>query len=393
MGNGCGPNLELELSQARSNLAATTVTCPDGSQQALFGGGRNNISSSNIVDTFDGSNNLARTVNNLSVARDTLGATNLHCNNVSYALFAGGETNTATANDIDIFICNDDGLLPYTPLVPLELSVARKLLAATSLHCNDIDYALFAGGTNDTSNEVNTVDVFFCNDAGVFPYTPIVPLELSVARERLAATSLHCNDKGYALFAGGSNVTSVLDTVDVFFCNDAGVFPYTPIVPLQLSVARNRLAATSVHCNDKGYALFAGGVNDDVLKSDVNTVDVFICNDTGVFPSQTLNLSEARSDLAATSVTSPDGKKYAVFGGGGSGATPTNVVDVFHCNDDGVFFTKATTFNGPARSQLAATSVSCLDIDYGLFGGGVRAIPLTRYNNIDIFDSSTLEIL
>jgi hypothetical protein len=123
--------------------------------------------------------------------------------------------------------------------------------------------------------------------------------------------------------------------VDVFECNDDGI---SFKERLELSVARDRLAATSVQCNDKGYALFGGGSD---VTSFFNDVDVFECNDVGLFFKERLELSVARSNLAATSVTAPDGKQYALFGGGSeNNFVVTDTVDIFHCNDNGVFYTK-----------------------------------------------------
>ena len=69
MGSGCGSNLDPQLSENRSNLAATTVTCPNGNQQALFGGG-GATGQSDVVDIFDGGDSLERTIDSLSVARN-----------------------------------------------------------------------------------------------------------------------------------------------------------------------------------------------------------------------------------------------------------------------------------------------------------------------------------
>ena len=340
MGAGCGPNLDPQLSVSRNNLAATTVTCPNGNQQALFGdgfaGGIGN--SSDVVDIFDGGDSLERTIDSLSVARFDLAATSVQCNDKGYALFGGGIGATGRVNDVDVFECNDDGI---SFKKRLELSVARGALSATSVQCNDKGYALFGGGFSATGR-VNDVDVFECNDDGI---SFKERLELSVARDNLAATNVQCNDKGYALFGGGLGGASLVNDVDVFECNDAGLFFKER---LELSVARTLLAATSVQCNDKGYALFGGGIG---ATGRVNDVDVFECNDAGLFFKERLELSVARSALSATSVTAPDGKQYALFGGGfdNTGAV-TDTVDIFHCNDNGVFYTKTANFNrGPPR--------------------------------------------
>ena len=381
MGAGCGPNLDPQLSESRSNLSATTVTCPNGNQQALFGGGFA-AAASDVVDIFDGGDSLERSIDSLSVARFDLAATSVQCNDKGYALFGGGFSTSiaSSVNDVDVFECNDDGI---SFKERLELSVARDRLAATSVQCNDKGYALFGGGFDITgASYFNDVDVFECNDAGLFFKER---LELSVARDTLASTSVLCNDKGYALFGGGFDGASRVNDVDVFECNDAGLFFKER---LELSVARTLLAATSVQCNDKGYALFGGGIG---ATGRVNDVDVFECNDDGISFKERLELSVGRSDLSATSVTAPDGKQYALFGGGVDNTGVTDTVDIFHCNDNGVFYTKTANFNrGPPRLGLAATTVNCGDVDYGLFGGGSEG---PQFNDIDIFDSSSLEFI
>jgi hypothetical protein len=119
---------------------------------------------------------------------------------------------------------------------------------------------------------------------------------------------------------------------------------------------------------------------------------VFECNDDGISFKERLELSVARDRLAATSVTAPDGKQYALFGGGFENTGVTDTVDIFHCNDNGVFYTKTTNFNsGPPRFRLVATTVNCGGVDYGLFGGGSDGTGTV--NDIDIFDSSSLEFI
>ena len=96
--------------------------------------------------------------------------------------------------------------------------------------------------------------------------------------------------------------------MDVFECNDAGLFFKER---LELSVGK-AFMATSVQCNDKGYALFGGGFVGGL--SYANDVDVFECNDAGLFFKERLELVLVEA-LAATSVTAPDGKQYALLVG------------------------------------------------------------------------------
>jgi len=216
----------------------------------------------------------------------------------------------------------------------LELSVARGWLAATTITCNDGNsYALFGGGFSGSDTYYNTLDVINCK----FEEST---LELSVARENLAATTITCpNGKSYALFGGGrsfdGNNFTYYNDVDVFECCDGTI---TRTQTLQLQNARDRLAATTITCPDgKSYALFGGGYSDDGINfTYYNDVDVFECCDVtnDIQYKTTLRLSSGRSDLAATTFTDCCNKEYALFGGGyvGSGSY-SNTVNLFDCTD------------------------------------------------------------
>ena len=113
MGGGCGPEpSELDLSVARDNLAATTITCPDGKSYALFGGGGDGGSYFNDVDVFeccDVTNNIQyKTTLQLSSGRSDLAATTFtDCCNKEYALFGGGDDGNSYSNTVNLFDCTD----------------------------------------------------------------------------------------------------------------------------------------------------------------------------------------------------------------------------------------------------------------------------------------------
>jgi len=131
-----------------------------------------------------------------------------------------------------------------------------------------------------------------------------------------------------------------------------------------LSEARRDLAATSVG----NLALFAGGSGWSGY-SDV--VDVFNA-DTGSW--STATLSQARSCLAATTVGN-----LALFAGGQRGDSYGDVVDIYNA-DTGDWST--TTLSRP-RARLAATSVGNL----ALFAGGWNQYGSSDV--VDIYDAET----
>ena len=263
----------------------------------------------------------------------------------------------------------------------LDLSVARARLAATTITCPDGNsYALFGGGVG--SGVYNDVDVINCK-------FDLSTLELSKSRRSLAATTITCNDgNSYALFGGGSSGvfgTTYYNDVDVLECCDDGTITHTQTI--QLSSARNKLAATTITYPDgKSYALFGGGNGSGY----VNDVDVLECCDGTITRTQTLQLQNARAELAATTITCPNGKSYALFGGG-NGSGYFNDVDVFECCDVTNDIRYKTTLQlSVARSLLAATTFTdcCTNKEYALFGGG--AIGGTYYNTVNLFDCTNI---
>ena len=112
-------------------------------------------------------------------------------------------------------------------------------------------------------------------------------------------------------------------------------------------------------------------------------MDVFHCN----FEESKTTLSEPRNRLAATTLTCPDGKQFALFGGGYYNGDYRNDVDVFGCCDEtcDVQFLNTIYLSQP-RSDLAAITMNdCCNREVALFGGGEDGNG-NYVNNVDIFD-------
>ena len=329
--------LDNPLNVARQNLAATTV----GRNRAIFAGGTN--SSSSIVNTVDVySHTLSHTTTEgLTDARDCLAATTVG----SYALFGGGKISSSLPlGTVDAYTSS----LTHKTFSAFESGTARYNLAATT--ANDI--AVFAGGYDGTNYKVS-VNMYNTTGTNLYLNGNIGALSLTVARDRLAATSIG----NYALFGGGyqgNNISS--DTIDVFDCSSCTQVSVPSTC--KLSSARHQLAATSIG----NYALFGGGVNNSLSTPDRANVDVF---DSSLTRFRTTELSLARHSLSGTTVGD-----YAIFAGGrvSIGGLPTNTVDVF---DESLVRVSSFVFTVPnltyAKSNMAATTVG----KYALFGGGI----------------------
>jgi protocatechuate 3,4-dioxygenase beta subunit len=318
-------------------------------------------------------------------------------------LFAGGryidDNGNVFSNDVDVFACNEDGV--YQKELTQFTGPGRYGLAATTIRCNDgNEYAIVAGGGYDVGNDnvfSNDVDVFACNADGV--YQKELTQFTGPARASLAATTIRCNDgKEYALIAGGDygndEISFYSNDVDVFACNADGV--YQKELTQFTGPGRSNLAATTITCGNDEYVLIAGGVykNDGNFVYS-NDVDVFACNADGViYQHDNFQFTgPARAALAATTITCPDGKQYALFAGGYDGVF-SNDVDVFACNDDGkVYHKEVIQFTGPARAFLAATTITIDCKQYALFMGGVTAATNEYTDAIDIYDCETGEFL
>ena len=237
-------------------------------------------------------------------------------------------------------------------LTSRKLSSPLQYLSATSIG----NYALFGGGINGSTCSKSV----FAYDASI---TETKPSELIDERQWLAATSVG----NYAIFGGGmrdksqTSVTSHYETYDTSLTHNGGL-------NMSLSLARNKLAATSVG----NYALFGGGASKNNIQQ--KTVDAFDTSLTQTIPTV---LSLGRSKLAATRVGN-----YALFGGGYN-SNGKITVDAY---DASLTRTNPTGLS-VGRYELAATSIG----DYALFGGGQKKS--TAYSDayesaVDAYDTS-----
>ncbi len=295
------------LSNGRFYLTATSV-----GNYALFGGGRS-VPLWATIDAYD--QNLTRTTPPvLSEGRDKLASTTVG----NYALFGGGQPGAFSGNS-NVVDAYDQNLTLQT--APAVLSQARFFLEAATVasaggSSPQSGYALFAGGTDDSSY-FNVVDAY--NQTLDKVTSPSV---LSEEVKNLAATSIapvggSNPQSGYALFGGGRLASSYTNKVNVY---DINLDKLTPVA--DLSQARGYLAATNVG----NYALFGGGI----WSAGLNVIDVYDMSLTKAQNSQLL--SQGRYGLSATSVAPAGGSNpqsgYALFGGGNNGSY-SSVVDAY----------------------------------------------------------------
>lgn len=173
------------------------------------------------------------------------------------------------------------------------LSDPRGLLAATSIG----NYALFAGGYSDETNNSTTVDAY---NKSLTRSTPTV---LYTGRFELAATTV----EGYALFGGGIKSTETQKRVDAYNSS------LTRSIK-NLTTARHELAATTVG----SYALFGGGET----SNNYGTTNKVEAVNGSLTVSSVTGLNASSTKLAATTIGG-----YALFAGGrnGSGDAITQV--------------------------------------------------------------------
>ena len=328
------------LSQARSNLVATTVAPAGGSNPqsgyALFAGG---YFSSQRVDAFD--TTLTRSIpTELSQSKTEFAATTVG----TYALFGGGVNNGNYSNGIDAY---DQTLIRSTPTD--LLSQARAALAATRVG----NYCLFGGGRDRTSvwRYFSTVDGYDQTLTKVTPLDPLSQVRAYLAATAVAPTGGSSPQSGYALFGGGYSNSNDFAVVDAY---DQTLTRVTP--PAPLSKKRLDPAATAIATVGGGYALFAGG-NPGSSLTGYLTVDAY---DTSLTRTMPAGLSQARCHLAAATVGN-----YALFGGGRNGTSSTDILATVDAYDTSLTRTMPAGLS-QARAYLAAATVG----NYALFGGG-----------------------
>ncbi|WP_424101162.1 LamG-like jellyroll fold domain-containing protein [Moorena producens] len=330
-----------KLFSTANDLAATTV----GNLVIFAGGSNDDNENTDIVDVFEYQNGtLVRKEHNLKLSekRDGSAATTVG----NFAIFAGGFYKNILSDTVDVFEYKDGTLVRKE--LNLKLSEERTLLVATTVG----NLAIFAGGnTLQTSNASDAVDVFEYKD-GTLVEKPL-DLKLSQRRYDLAATTVG----SLAIFAAGEYGgfdPSYSDAVDVFEYRNGNLVEKQGH-NLTLSVARRSLAATTVG----NLAIFAGGYDGN---SDVDTVDVFeYQNGTLVKHEHNLELSVARSSLAATTVGN-----LAIFAGGRSdGGSYVDTVDVFEYQNGTLVKKDIDLTLSEKGNLLAATTVGNLAIFAG----------------------------
>ena len=359
------------LSDGKTNLAATALAPTGGSDpqsgHALFGGGWTSWVNSAVVNAYD-SRLTKTTPTALSEGRSYLAATTVapaldSDPQSEHALFAGGRDGEAYSAVIDAY----DSRLTRTT-VPQPLSEGRGYLAATTVApAVDSDqqsrYALFAGGYySDVSGVYSAaVDAY---DSRLTKTT--VPQPLSEGRDELAATTLApAVGSGYALFGGGYNygTHTYFSVVDAY---DSRLTRTT--VPHPLSEARRKLAATTVTLTGSSeYALFAGGYYYDVTDVISAAVDVY---DSSLTKTTATPLSQARDELAATTLATTGGYGYALFGGGGNYSTNfcSSVVDVYGPPNYKVQVFPETKYSFNGSEELVSDTWQEINISGSLIG-------------------------
>lgn len=257
------------------------------------------------------------------------------------------------------------------------LSTARYDLAAVTIG----DYALFAGGSPASSVVDSYTSTLVRNTA----------TSLSVARSELAATMMGV----YALFAGGksSSKSSVVDAYSATLVRSTAT---------NLSSTKSTLAATSVG----GYALFAGEGSVDAYSGSfvrttleevsflTNNLAAATVGDFGIFRSKGMcaynkslvrtfppSIYGARTHLAATTVGD-----YALFAGGEWSEVYSSEVEGYNKSLTRTIAPRLSA----GRKDLAATTVG----DYALFAGGSVASNgyssvVDSYNNRMIRSTTT----
>lgn len=200
----------------------------------------------------------------------------------------------------------------------------------------------------------------------------------------------------FCLFAGGQNVSTYTDTVNVFDAATANAdsspvspygYPITTNIPLKLTQPRTQLAAafiprpnTGGMTGYNGYVLFAGGqlVNGQ-LSDRVDILDTSKPFASWTFDG-TQRLSVARRGATAVGA----GSRYIFIAGGMTAATTaSNVVEMF----DAVTYTVTPIRPLNVARQSIAGGVKVVDIDNGVYevsfigGADGNGVPLAAVDN------------
>jgi hypothetical protein len=210
----------------------------------------------------------------------------------SHAVFAGGED--AIGDCLNLIEGYDKSL---TKASLNTLSSARRNVGGGVIG----DYALFAGGRNDSKVDVTTVDAFNAS----FTRSSAVPLSAAIP------AGLHngASTKKHVLFGvgRGSSEKYVNAVVNAY---DASL---TRFVPAPLNVA----AYYKMCAGSDDYVVFAGGIY-----ADYNSIATAEAYDTSLTKTITHDLSYARYDGAGGTIGN-----YMLFAGGGKSS-----IDVYTVN-------------------------------------------------------------
>ena len=224
-------NYFLPYGYGNAYSAATTL-----GEYAVFAGGQTSSNTSNTINTvfaIDVNSFLLR-LPDMYTPRRFLAAATVKDMSASRAaaLFAGGvDANGNNLSTIEVYyqdFTHDEG----------TLTLPNATYALTGVTFGD--YALFAGGTNDSTRFASAVA--FSAD-----WTRTILSDLDAAGDNIGGA---CNSN-YAIFAGGWNSSGFVSSATAY---DSTLAKVTPLPP-SLSVARNNIAAGTAG----DYALFVGG--------------------------------------------------------------------------------------------------------------------------------------
>ena len=225
------------------------------------------------------------------------------------------------SNVVDFMYLTGSGSNITANKISGTLSVSRTLLAATTITYNGIDYAVFGGGDGP-----NVVDFMYLTGSGSSISSDKISGTLSAPRYNLGATTITYNGIDYAVFGGGYGGENSAIVDFMYLTTEDSKIKINKISGT-LSAQRYNLGATTITYNGIDYAVFGGGYGGE--NSAIVDFMYLTTEDSKIKINKISGtLSEARADLAATTITY-NGVEYAVFGGGNN-----DVVDFMYLSID-----------------------------------------------------------
>ena len=307
----------------------------------------------------------------LSVARSEASAAGVD----GLVLVAGGWSHaTWTASPvIDVYnACCDEWTVAQFPD-----GVGCYQMATTTVR----GQVLFIAGLDGADGDNDAVDLLRIYDSNTLlppddPSAWLPSLQVAIARRGMTAASI---DKWAIIAGGGDSFGGPGTGLDIIEVYDSEARTLVTSAAL-LSDPRTYAASTTVG----PYVIVAGGLRDNESKVAVDFYDLGLGEpvDAAAWsPGQ--NLSEAR--YGAVAVTVGD---YALFAGGNwirPGSDPSDVVDIYHCQDgsspDDPAAWSAFLLSVPRRN-LTATVTGPLAV----FAGGVDDLG-SESDVVDVYDS------